>query len=79
MSEKTMLRFGPIATLDIGEVDAIVRMALEAGIDFDIEFEDSDDDLESYLETREMVLEEIERARRYEDYAIGAVAMCNPW
>jgi len=73
MCEKVILEFGPIETIDIHEVDAKIQKALDEGLNFDIEFEGSDYNLQSYLETKVKVFgemakemeEEMEKTRRY--------------
>jgi len=58
MDEKVIFKFGPVNTLDFDKVDAIIYKALQEGQDFDIEFEDTNDDLESYCDVRAKYLNE---------------------
>jgi len=51
MSEKVIYSFGPVGTLDFDKVNEVIRRAhFLHGENFDIEFADTDDDLESYIE-----------------------------
>ena len=51
----TLYGFGPIETVDTEKVDALIRLAIGWGEDFDIEFEGSDLNLKSYLENKEAI------------------------
>jgi hypothetical protein len=64
MDEKIIYRFGPVDTLDFDKVDAIIYKALQEGQNFDIEFEDTLDDLESYCAVRANYLNERSKMQR---------------
>jgi hypothetical protein len=85
----TLYGFGPIETVDTEKVDTLIRLATEWGEDFDIEFEGSDYNLQSYLANKEAIKKyqrEYQRALQkeasgFDDYAVGAVlaAMTYSW
>jgi len=70
MCEKVIFRFGPVETLDFDKVDAIIYKAWQEGQNFDIEFEDTNDDLESYCDVRAKYLRERKELQALQNEAL---------